>query len=223
MMATTTAPPSQQPQQQKPTDDALIAAIIAAFLAGHTIAAIVSRLRKPFARAGIGTTALKAGVAVVLSMPEQPVEGIGPATMWSVRTNTLRRSAFTLASVRRIQKAADDAKAQGGPVIDAIMAQVAKEKAWFSSHVSASQNRMAAASAVDGMAGTHGDLLGWQATKDSRCSPGCRRASGRNFRASDPPVIEGSPSLPGAVHPACRCRPVPAWPGAPVMAGVSAR
>lgn len=224
-MASTTAPPqTAQPQQQDtPSDTALIAAIIAAFLAFHTASAIVSRLRKPFKRAGIGPSALKAGVAVVLSMPEQPLEGIGPATMWAVRVNTLRRAAFTLASVRRIQRAADDAKAQGEPVIDAIRAQIAKEKAWFAAHVNASQNRMAAGSRVDGMADAHGNLLGWNAIKDGRCSPGCRAASGKNFHADDPPMIEGSPSLPGAVHPACRCFPSAPRPGAPVMPGAGGR
>jgi hypothetical protein len=224
-MTTPTAPPPQPQAQQQdaPSDAALIAAIIAAFLLLHTAKAITDRLRAPFSRAGISPSALKAVVALVLSMPQQPMEGTGPATRFAVSQNELRRAAFTLASVRRIQRAADEAKAQGEPVSDAIGAQIQAEKRWFAAHVGASQGRVSAAMAVDGMASAHGDLLGWQAVKDGRCSPGCLRASGLNFRASDPPVIEGSPSIPGAVHPACRCIPVPPWPGAPVMPGLGAR
>lgn len=213
-MATTTAPPQQQPpQQDAPSDAALIALIVAAFLALHSVHAIVSRLRKPFSRAGIGSSALKAGVAVVLSMPQQPMEGTGPATRWAVQTNELRRAAFTLASVRRIQRAADEAKAQGQPVIDAIQAAVARERTWFSAHVSASQGRVTAAMAVDGMASAYGNLLGWNAVKDPRCTPECRAADGKNFHADRPPLI----GFPGATHPNCRCFPSAPFRGAPVL------
>jgi SPP1 gp7 family putative phage head morphogenesis protein len=224
-MTTPTVPPQQaQPQQQDaPSDTALIAAIIAAFLAAHTVSAIVSRLRKPFARSGISASAMKAGVAVVLAMPEQPAEGIGPATMWTVRVNTLRRAAFTLASVRRIQKAADDARAQGEPVIDAIRAAVQTERRYFTQHVHASQKRIAATSAVDGMAAIHGNLLGWRTVVDEATTPGCLAADGKSFRVDDPPVVEGQPNFPGTVHPRCRCRPMPPRPGAPVMPGAGGR
>src|SRR5581483_10943633 len=164
------------------SDDALIVAIIAAFLAAHTVPAIVSRLRKPFARAGIRSAALTAGVAVVLNMPQQPMEGTGPATRWAVRTNTLRRAAFTLASVRRIQQAADDAKAQGSPVIDAITKAVQAERRFFGQHVAASQNRLIATSAVDGFASVHGNLLGWRTVRDKNVTPGCLAADGKNWR-----------------------------------------
>jgi hypothetical protein len=217
LTATTASQQQTQPQQQEDSDGALIAAIIAAFLLFHTAGAITGRLRKPFARIGVGPAALKAGVGLVLSMPQQPMEGTGPATRFAVGQNELRRASFTLASVRRIQQAADEAKAQGEPVIPAIGQALKAEARWFSAHVAASQNRIAAAMAVDGMVNVYGNLLGWNAIKDGRCSPGCRNASGKNFRADQPPMIEGSPSLPGAVHPACRCFASGPHPGAPVI------
>lgn len=220
------APPQQaqpQPQQPPPSDDALIAAIIAAFLALHTTHAIVSRLRKPFARAGIGSSALKAAVAIVLAMPEQPLEGTGPATRFAVRTNTLRRASFVLAAVRRLQKAADDARAQGEPAIAALMQQVQAERRFFAQHVAASQHRLAATSAVDGMAGTYGNLLGWRTVRDKNVTPGCLAADGKSWRVDDPPIIEGHPSFPGTVHALCRCRPTAPRPGAEIMPGAGGR
>jgi hypothetical protein len=224
-MTTPTVPPQQaQPQQQDaPSDTALIAAIIAAFLAAHTVSAIVARLRSQFARAGIGTTALKVTVTLVLSMPQQPMEGTGPATRWAVGQNTLRRAAFTLASVRRIQAAADDARAHGQPVIDAIQTAVARERTYFKQHVAASQKRVAATSAVDGMASLHGNLLGWRTVRDKNVTAGCLSANGKNWRVDDPPIVEGQPSFPGTVHALCRCRPTPPRRGAPVMPGAAAR
>jgi hypothetical protein len=210
--------PQPQPQQDAPSDAALIAALIAAFLALYTVKAITDRLRKLFSRAGVSSSALKAGVAVVLSMPQQPMEGTGPATRWSVSQNEIRRAAFTLASVRRIQRAADEAKAQGQPVIDAIMRQVQAERRYLGQHVEATNGRLQSASAVDGMAYLHGPVLSWNAVKDARCTPGCRLADGKNFRADRPPIVEGHPAYPGSVHGAtCRCTAGPPRRGAAML------
>jgi hypothetical protein len=68
------------------------------------------------------------------------------------------------------------------------------------------------------MAAVHGNLLGWQATKDPKCTPGCAFSSGKNFRADRPPIVEGHPSYPGAVHgSSCRCVPVAPFKGAKVL------
>lgn len=218
-MAATTAQQPQQGQQQKPpSDQDLIALIIAAFLAWHTAAQIVAALRAPFRRAGISGQALRAAVGLVLMMPQPVMEGTGPATRWAVRQNTLRRAAFSLSTCKRVQAVIDDAKAHGEPVMAAIENALTAEQRYFSQHVAASQGRIAASAHVDGMASVYGDLLGWQAITDKRCTPGCRRASGSNFRASQPPVVEGHPAYPGMVHGAtCRCMVVKPFPGAPLL------
>lgn len=222
-MTTTTAPPQQPRQQDAPSDTALIAAIIAAFLLLHSARAITARLRAPFSRAGVSPSALKAAIALVLSMPQQPMEGTGPATRWAVRVNETRRGAYALAAMRRIQRAVDDARAQGEPVNGAIGAALARERTYWAQHIAASQHRVAATSAVDGMAGTYGNLLSWRTVRDANVTPGCLAADGKNWRVDDPPVIEGNPSFPGAVHARCRCKAGPPRRGAPVMPGLGAR
>lgn len=216
--ATTAQQPPQQ--QRKPTDQQLIALILAAFAAASTLAGIYALLRKPFALAGISRPALKAGIALVLAMPQQPMEGTGPATRWAVKTNELRRASFTVNASRRVQAAIDDARAHGEPLARAIGDAARAENRFFAQHVAASDQRIKATSAVDGMASVYGSLLGWHAVKDKNITPGCLAADGKNFHADDPPVVEGSPSYPGAVHARCRCFPVAPKPGAPILPGL---
>jgi hypothetical protein len=168
-------------------------------------------------KAGISYLALAAVAWLVLSWPPDVIEGTGPAQRWAVRTNTFRRAAFFLNACRRVQAAIVAARSHGQPVKAAILAAITAERRFMAQHIEASHQRVAAASRVDGMASMYGDLLGWQAVRDRRCSPGCARASGKNFRADRPPMIEGHPSLPGAVHNHCRCYPVPPFKGARVL------
>jgi hypothetical protein len=195
--------PQQPPQQPPPPPAALIAAVIAALATAVTVTGIVAALGAKLLKAGISYLALAAVAWLILSWPQDVMEGTGPATRWAVKTNLLRRAIFFLHACRRVQAAVAAARSRNQPVKPAIRAAIAVEQRYQRQQVAASQGRIRAASAVDGMAGTYGNLLGWQAVRDSRCSPGCRKASGSNFRADQPPVIEGSPSYPGAVHPNC--------------------
>jgi hypothetical protein len=181
------------------------------------VAGVVAALRALFRSAGIGTAALSAVTALILSWVPDVMEGTGPATHWAVRTNAMRRAQFFVAACRRVQAAAVDARSKGEPVKDAILDAIATERRYLAMHAGACSQRVAAASRVDGMAATYGNLLGWQAVKDPKCSPGCARASGQNFRADRPPIVEGHPSYPGAVHPSCRCIPVRPFRDAPVL------
>jgi hypothetical protein len=216
---TTTAPPQQSGQQkQQQQDRHLIALIIAAFLAWHTAGQILAVLRKPFKAAGISAPAVQAAVGLVLSMPLPGMEGTGPATRWAIRQNEIRRASFSLNTCKRIQAAIDAAKAHDEPAIAAIQDALKAEQRWFGAHVDASNRRVQAASAVDGMAATYGDLLSWNAVKDKRCTPGCFEASGKNFRADRPPIVEGHPAFPGAVHGVtCRCTAGPPRRGAAML------
>lgn len=217
MPATAQAPPKRQ-QQPTPTEATLIAAIIAALGAAVTVAGVTAALGTLLASAGIGSLALRAVATLMLSWPHEVMEGTGPAQRWAIRANLLRRAQFMLAACRRVQAAIVAARSRDDPVLPAIQDALTAERGYMSQHIAASGQRVTAATRVDGMASTYGNVLGWQAVKDSKCTPGCRRASGRNFRADRPPMIEGHPSLPGAVHGStCRCLPVPPFKDAPVM------
>jgi hypothetical protein len=175
-----------------------------------TVAGITAALGAKLLAEGIGHLALAAVAWLMLSWPQDVMEGTGPATQWATRTNVLRRATFFLNACKRVQAAVVAARSNNEPVKAAIMAAIATEKRYMALHVQADAARLAAASRVDGMAETYGNILGWKATLDPKCSPGCRKASGSNFRADRPPMIEGHPSLPGAVHGGtCRCIPVP--------------
>ena len=222
MAATTQAPPGQQQQQKPPppTQAQLIAAIIPALAAAVTVAGVFALLAALMLAAGIGYAALKATIALVLSMPLPVMEGTGPATRFAVRTNTLRRAQFMLSASRRVQAAVAHANAHGLPVFPAIQAAITAEQRYYGLHVAMGTKRMTASSAVDGMAEMNGNLLGWNAVLDARTTAGCRRANGCNFYADDPPVVEGAPALPGAVHSLCRCWASPPRKGAPVLRGI---
>lgn len=213
--ATAQAPP-QQPQQQ-PSDADLTAAILAALGAYFTAQALTRALSAPFRAAGISGAALAGVASLVASWPHDVMEGTGPATRWAVRSNLTRRASFFLAAAKRVQQAVVAARSQGQPVMAAVQDALGDERRWFGAHVAASTQRVQAASAVDGMAAMHGNLLGWQARLDKAVSEGCKAASGSNFRADRPPVVEGHASYPGTVHLHCRCMPVPPFPDAPVL------
>jgi len=213
--------PQQQPapgQQPPPSpDDHLIALIVAALAAYGTVKALSAALRAPFKAAGISAAVLSAVAALFSSGPGEAVKGAGPASRFAARQNLLRKAQFFLAAARRVQQAVKAARSKDQPAMTAIRDALATEKRYLGLHVEASAQRVAAAAAVDGMAAKHGNLLGWQAKLDPRCSPGCAAASGKNFRADHPPVVEGHPAYPGSAHPNCRCRAIAPFKGAEVL------
>jgi hypothetical protein len=188
-----------------------VALIVAALAAYWTAQALTDALRAPFKAAGISGAALSATAALVASWPHEAMEGTGPAQRWAIRANLTRRASFFLHAARRTQQAIVAARSKDQPVMAAIRDALATERRFMALHVQASTGRVQAASAVDGAAATYGNLLGWQAILDDRTSKECRVANGGTFTATKPPII----GFPGAVHPACRCRPVKAHSGAP--------
>lgn len=215
---TTLAPAQAPPQaaaQPPPSDDHLIALITAALAAYWTTEALTRALRAPFKAAGISGAALSAVASLALSWPHDALEGTGPAQRFAIRQNLIRRASFFLHAARRTQAAIVAARSQDQPIMGAIRDALTAERRFMGQHIAASTQRVQAASAVDGMAAVHGTLLGWQAIRDPRCTPGCAKASGSNFRADRPPIVEGHPAFPGMVHGAtCRCIPVPPFKGA---------
>lgn len=230
------APPPQQPVQQPPPpsglDDPALAVAVAAVLAGVggpalTAAATVAALKVRFALTATAVSALGAVLTLVTEHPPPLTGIIGPASAQTSRMNMARRAQYVLAASKRVMGAARDARAKGGPdgaaaryaVGEAVGAQLATERRFFEQHQAAMWNRARAAGQTDMAAAEHGELLGWLAKKDSRTSPECAAASGKNYYASRMPEI----GFPGAVHPSCRCEPVAPWPGGKLLPGSGPR
>ena len=219
MAATATAqqqppPQAKQPQPAPPLTPAqLIAVIIAALTAAVTVAELVTALRIVMKAVGVGVIALSAVAALALSWPHGVLEATGPASRWAIRTNLLRRAQFFLSACQRVQQAIVAARSKNQPVMDAVRAAITAEQRYMTAHLAASQQRVSASSAVDGMAATYGNLLGWNAVIDPRCTPECKAANHKNFYADRPPAI----GYPGTTHPNCRCFPSKPFRGAPVL------
>jgi hypothetical protein len=184
-------------------------------------------LKVRFALQAAAVTALGAVLNVVMTHPH-PVTGIiGPASAATSRMNTARRAQYVLAASKRVMGAAREARAKGGPDAaaaryaagEAVAAQLATERRFFEQHQAAMWNRARAAGKTDMAAAEYGPILGWLAKKDSRTSPECAAASGKNYYASRMPEI----GFPGAVHPSCRCEPVAPWPGGKLLPGSGPR
>lgn len=220
---TTPQSPSQQPPVQPPPppsglDDPALAVAVASVLAGVggpavTIAATIAALKVRFALTAAAVQALGAVLNVVLAHPP-PVTGvIGAASAQTSRTNLARRAQYVIAAAKRVMGAVRDARAKGTPVTAAVRAQLERERRFYGMHQAAMWNRARAAGQTDMAAAEHGDLLGWNTVIDDRTSAECRAADGKNYRASRMPDI----GFPGSAHPACRCFPGPARPGAPLL------
>jgi SPP1 gp7 family putative phage head morphogenesis protein len=215
-------PPGQQPPPQPPpatpppaalAPATLIASIIAALSVAVTAAGLAAALAKIMKAAGIGYLALRAVCILMMSWPESPLEGTGPAQRAIIRVNTLRRAQFFLAACKRVQAAVVDARSHGEPIRQAVRDALATERRYMTLHINASARRVTAATTVDGAAEAYGPLLSWNAVMDARTTAECRAADGKSFYAAIPPTI----GYPGTVHPHCRCTPGPPRPGAPVL------
>lgn len=210
-------PPPQTPPPAPLTPAQVIAVILSALGTALTAAQLVRLLAKAMKAAGIGLLALRAVCVLMMSWPESPMEGTGPAQRYMIRQNSLRRAQFMWSACKRVQAAIVAARSRNEPIGQAVRDALATEKRFMGQHIAASTQRIRASTAVDGAADAYGNLLGWNARLDSVTSAGCRAASGKNFYADRPPVIEGAPSYPGAVHPSCRCFPSAPFRGAPIL------
>lgn len=176
-----------------------LAPILAASTAAGVAAALVT----------VAAVSLPVAAAVVDSagpVASSPV--IGPAMTAVKAAEASYRAAYLVAAARRVQ-----ASVRSG---SSLRAALAAEKPYLDAHLAAQANRKRAALAVDKAAARHGLILGWKARMDSRTSAECAAADGRNFDVRRPPGI----GWPGSVHPHCRCRPVAAFAGAPMVGEV---
>lgn len=206
------SPPGQPTtgQAQAALYAALGAEAASAFVSYSGAAGLFAALRPKFRQAGFSDVALMTAIEVQVSFPAERIEGIGPGTRWATRANLARRVAFFLNSAQRIQGDLARGRATGRPLAQTISSAISGERRFFRQHVAASYGRTVAGARVDSAAQEYGGVLGWHAERDSHTSPECLAAHGKNFHADQIPLI----GYPGTVHPACRCLPVRAYPGA---------
>lgn len=187
--------PQQQPAPQASNTQVL--AVLAVITAGLSVNAAADAI----------VTALKVPRAVALGLVRlhvaNPIEVLAPGPSANVinEQELTYRAAYLANAGLRINQRLE----QGlGPDEAA-----APERLLFRAHRAAQRGRARASRAVDSLAHRVGLRLRWRAVNDRKTSPECRAANGHVFTADHPPVI----GLPGAVHPNCRCRPVPASEG----------
>lgn len=194
-------------------DQTALVALTTAILAGRDLEAVLERILSTeevpdveLAFRDRSRVRKASKLAASLLPPQRPLLGrsAGPAGLWVRRTSPARRAAYALAAARRL--------AAREPDVDA-------ERRFLAQHLAAERGRSEAATQVDGEFARYGPVLGWRAKqpRDALTSPGCAQAHGQNFHAMRPPIVEGTPSLPGTVHPACRCTAGPPWPSAGLL------
>lgn len=204
----------QSPPQQGSKQDQAVSAGAMVFAAGvPTVAAAAAQLSASYAALGITALALRGALAITLALPPDRLGALGPATMTVLRLNAMRRAQYLLSAAERIQASLAEAQAKGASIADALDSAISSERRYYGQHLVAGWNRMTSAARVDTAAGQHGLLLGWRAIFDSRTSPECRAADGKNFRADRMPLI----GYPGMVHPHCRCFPGRPFAGARML------
>lgn len=177
----------QKPKQKQPSDAEIIA-IIAGALATNATAQSMAATLSPLTLLPHGP--LLAALIIATSRPTKySVTTIPSATASaeSAKMEAAFRAHYVLNATRRI--------AAGGTL--------EAEQGFFNQHLEAVKQRRKTASAVDRARMRYGTTLGWHAVMDSRTSPECREANGKNFDAGRMPAI----GYPGAVHPSCRCKP----------------
>lgn len=226
-----TTPAPQQQQQQKPppqqppppatippqTLAAMVLPLAGLLLTAVSAAAVIAALKLRF-RLAVLTALFWLAMFLILSRivlaQPPPVTGtVGPASEQTSRLNAARRAQFVISATMRVLRAMLAARAHGENVIRAGLNQVERERRYYELHLQAMWNRAVAAAKVDMAVLEYGPLLGWAAVLDSRTSPECRAANGKNFYASAMPFI----GYPGAVHPHCRCYATSPHPGASLL------
>jgi hypothetical protein len=203
----------QQPQQPPPPSLAVnaigeVVSVLSTSLSPLLAYDKLKPLIKVFAVSSTPTIfarALKAALSEVERFPMQRMASVGLAQRNMISTNATRRAAYVISATRRIADQMTEAQSNGGSLEEAISEAISLENTYFRQHIQADAARMTAANSIDMLATEYGDVLGWYSSKDSRTTPECLAANGKNFRASEPPVI----GYPGSVHVSCRCHPGP--------------
>lgn len=183
----------------KPTSDEQKVMFIAAALAvGASRDDTADELAKP-----LELSALAIGIALLVALsrptrlPESPLDPEDSASGVTAKMEPFFRATYVLNASRRIERGLNKGISR--------TELLKKERLYFSQHMDAVRKRASAAKLVDAMANRHGPKLGWYSVRDSRTTPECRAAHGKNFVVTTRPAI----GFPGSVHRFCRCKPGP--------------
>lgn len=133
----------------------------------------------------------------------------------TLELNRERQAGYIVNATRRIAEELEKAAANGMSPEVALAEARARENRYMNMHAQASAQRVLAASNIDALASSYGNVLGWYSVEDAKTTPECAEANGKNFRVDDPPEI----GYPGIVHMQCRCRPGPPFPNGEEMPG----
>ena len=186
-MTSPLAQPQTQPQNAAQARTRAIATIAVVLAARVAPDAQIAALLPILARLGIGPENALNAIALVLPHATPiSAQASAPVESYVSTQDALFRARYLEAAAKRLEA--------GG--------SLEQEKAYAAQHVAAQRGRQVAADAVQAQAQAHGPRLGWYAVLDKATDPVCRAANGHDFEVSSPPKI----GLPGAVHPACRCK-----------------
>lgn len=187
-------PRRKPPKKKTYTDEQLVTFIAAALTMKATAQATAQQVAVALS---IPTATVLVAVSLAFGRPV-PTPGTitvsHTALTESDRLEAYFRANYILAASRRL----DEKFSRGIPRRVALQ----QEKTFFNQHLEAARVRRKAAKQVDTAAARYGATLGWHATLDTRTSPECRAANGKNFEALRKPDI----GYPGSVHSSCRCR-----------------
>jgi hypothetical protein len=198
---------ASQAQTQQP-DTTTLAALVVILMGNQPVRVSAPPIGALLGPLGISLASVTAALELLTphlrhELDTEPASAAG----WVARTANPRRAAYLVNAAKRIEQAVREGTS--------IREAVAQERRYLVQHLAAERGRKDAAAQVDAMAAIHGTTLGWYSRLDDHTSAGCRAAHGSNFSAINPPIVEGRPSFPGAVHPSCRCKA-----GAPHLARV---
>ena len=198
------APPAGQGQ-------ALALAAASALAGAATVAGAAAILAPSLAAYRIRRRVAEDALGIVMGMPPDAEGFHGPAGAQVARLNLARRAMFLVASIFRLN--GDDSLIRAGASRGLWQDSLDRERRFYGQQLVAGWWRTRAGAQVDSASMMFGRRLGWYAVRDSRTSPECRAAHGRNFYADAMPRI----GFPGMVHPRCRCLPGTPFPGAALV------
>lgn len=184
-------------------DDFIIAALVAAIIAGWVLSKIRDLLTKAQDVDPETVTFLLRQTVFVQLLKMDEYAPTNPMLGAQRRQNAFRRAAYVVNAARRMTTAVrtrDPAT---------ITAAWDRELNYLGSHLQANHKRNEAAIQLAKRWQRAGRpaLMGWWAKRDNRTSKECLAAHGRNFDPKSIPPI----GYPGSVHPNCRCKPVLPW------------
>lgn len=198
-----------RPKSKPATDEQKVMFIAAALAVGASREDTANQLAKP-----LELSPLAIGIALIValsrstSFPESPLAPQDSAGAVTNKLEPLFRATYVLNAARRIERGLNKGNSREE--------LLRTERRYFKQHIDAVQKRREAALAVDRAANRFGPTLGWYAVRDSRTSPECLAAHGKNFDATIRPPI----GYPGSVHRFCRCKAGPKFATSQTVYGV---